>query len=162
MCGEQVYHLPERYVLQCRFRCAGDVWKTGYIFTISAACLCVQSGASICIFIATCPFQIWCMCALPCAGVGMSHLSGEVKRLMSTLTKYDQDNYPEMLGRICIINAPFVFKAIWGLVKPLLNPRTLSKIQVRGLGVGCWFMTCQAVLCCDTIHEAGDSCSVCI
>lgn len=60
----------------------------------------------------------------------MSHLSGEVKRLMSTLTKYDQDNYPEMLGRICIINAPLVFKAIWALVKPLLNPRTLSKIQV--------------------------------
>lgn len=49
---------------------------------------------------------------------------------MSTLTKYDQDNYPEMLGRICIINAPMVFKAIWALVKPLLNPRTLSKIQV--------------------------------
>lgn len=64
------------------------------------------------------------------AGVGLSHLSGEVKRLMSTLTKYDQDNYPEMLGRICIINAPMVFKAIWQLVKPLLNPRTLSKIQV--------------------------------
>lgn len=60
----------------------------------------------------------------------MSHLSGEVKRLMSMLTKYDQDNYPEMLGRICIINAPMVFKAIWALVKPLLNPRTLSKIQV--------------------------------
>jgi hypothetical protein len=36
-----------------------------------------------------------------------------------------------MLGRICIINAPLVFKAIWALVKPLLNPRTLSKIQVR-------------------------------
>jgi hypothetical protein len=69
------------------------------------------------------------------AGVGMSHLSGEVKRLMSTLTKYDQDNYPEMLGRICIINAPLVFKAIWALVKPLLNPRTLSKIQVRRGGV---------------------------
>ena len=61
----------------------------------------------------------------------MSHLSGEVKRLMTTMTKYDQDNYPEMLGRICIINAPLVFKAIWALVKPLLNPRTLSKIQVR-------------------------------
>lgn len=63
-------------------------------------------------------------------GVGMSHLSGEVKRLMTTMTKYDQDNYPEMLGRICIINAPMVFKAIWALVKPLLNPRTLSKIQI--------------------------------
>jgi hypothetical protein len=68
-------------------------------------------------------------------GVGLSHLSGEVKRLISTLTKYDQDNYPEMLGRICIINAPMVFKAIWALIKPLLNPRTLSKIQV-GAGRG--------------------------
>lgn len=67
----------------------------------------------------------------------MSHLSGEVKRLMSMLTKYDQDNYPEMLGRICIINAPMVFKAIWALVKPLLNPRTLSKIQVRVQGAQC-------------------------
>lgn len=73
--------------------------------------------------------QCWHVVLL-CAGVGMSHLSGEVKRLISTLTKYDQDNYPEMLGRICIINAPMVFKAIWALVKPLLNPRTLSKIQV--------------------------------
>jgi hypothetical protein len=71
-------------------------------------------------------------CLLLHPGVGMSHLTGEVKQLVSTLTKYDQDNYPEMLGRICIINAPFVFKAIWSLVKPLLNPRTLSKIQVGG------------------------------
>jgi hypothetical protein len=125
----------------------------------------------------------------------MSHLTGEVKRLVSMLTKYDQvrgrgrggagvagrrgwqaahrkgwsstegrpgerpgaqrgqrespaittdhaanarcparplqDNYPEMLGRICIINAPMVFKAVWALVKPMLNPRTLNKIQVR-------------------------------
>jgi hypothetical protein len=73
-----------------------------------------------------------CQHVLPLPGVGMSHLSGEVKRLMSTLTKFDQDNYPEMLGRICIINAPMVFKAIWALIKPLLNPRTLSKIQVTG------------------------------
>jgi len=44
-----------------------------------------------------------CRLVLTWPGVGMSHLSGEVKRLMSTLTKFDQDNYPEMLGRICII-----------------------------------------------------------
>jgi hypothetical protein len=77
----------------------------------------------------------------------MSHLTGEVKRLMSTLTKYDQDNYPEMLGRICIINAPFVFKAVWQLVKPLLNPRTLSKIQVRA-GTMRAFVVCSE--CCAT------------
>ncbi|KAI8473261.1 MAG: CRAL-TRIO domain-containing protein, partial [Monoraphidium minutum] len=63
-------------------------------------------------------------------GVGVSHLTGEVKRLVSMLTKYDQDNYPEMLGRICIINAPMLFKAVWALIKPMLNPRTLNKIQI--------------------------------
>jgi hypothetical protein len=89
------------------------------------------------------------------AGVGMSHLSGEVKRLMSTLTKYDQDNYPEMLGRICIINAPLVFKAIWALVKPLLNPRTLSKIQVcapacrRRAGVHAHMVSLLLLWCTD-------------
>jgi hypothetical protein len=71
------------------------------------------------------------------AGVGLGHLTGEVKRLVSAFTKYDQDNYPEMLGHICIINAPMMFKAIWGIVKPMLNARTQSKIEV---------ITCKA--CC--------------
>jgi hypothetical protein len=39
-----------------------------------------------------------------------------------------------MLGRICIINAPMVFKAVWALIKPMLNPRTLNKIQVGATG----------------------------
>ncbi len=69
-----------------------------------------------------------CLCRR--AGVGMAHLTGEVKRLVSAFTKYDQDNYPEMLGHICIINAPMMFKAIWAIIKPMLNARTQGKIEV--------------------------------
>lgn len=65
-------------------------------------------------------------------GVGLSHLTGEVRRLMGTLTKFDQDNYPEMLGRICIINAPIAFRAVWSIVKTMLQPRTVNKIQICG------------------------------
>lgn len=67
------------------------------------------------------------------AGVGMSHLTGEVKRLMGIVTKYDQDNYPEMLGHICIINAPAVFRMIWAFAKGLIDPRTQSKIEILGV-----------------------------
>ena len=65
-------------------------------------------------------------------GVGLSHLTGEVKRLLNLITKYDQDNYPEMLGHICVINAPWVFRTIWSIVKGMLDPRTQSKIEVSG------------------------------
>ena len=63
-------------------------------------------------------------------GVGLRHLSGEVKRILSTITRTDQDNYPETLGKTLIINAPTVFRAIWAVVKPMLDTRTQAKIQV--------------------------------
>ena len=50
-------------------------------------------------------------------GLSMSHFSGDAKKLMSAVTKYDQDNYPEMLGHICIINAPAIFRFFWTFVK---------------------------------------------
>ena len=45
-----------------------------------------------------------------------------------------QDNYPETLGKTLIINAPSIFKMIWGLVKPMLDVRTQAKIEVGGPG----------------------------
>lgn len=63
-------------------------------------------------------------------GVGLRHLTGDVKRIMSMITRVDQDNYPETLGKTLLINAPSIFKMIWGLVKPMLDPRTQEKIEV--------------------------------
>lgn len=53
-----------------------------------------------------------CQCAV-IQGVGLSHLTGEVKRMMQLVTKYDQNNFPEMLGKIFIINAPYIFRTLW-------------------------------------------------
>lgn len=65
-------------------------------------------------------------------GVGLSHFTGEIKRLLSLITKYDQDNYPEMLGHICIINTPPIFKFVWNVVAPMLDARTQSKVELLG------------------------------
>jgi len=65
------------------------------------------------------------------AGVGMSHISGQVKSLLGKITSVDQSNYPEMMGRTFIINAPGMFKFVWAIVKRFLDARTLTKIDVR-------------------------------
>ena len=63
-------------------------------------------------------------------GVGLSHIS-QVRKVMGKILAIDQNNYPEMLGKTCIINAPGLFKTVFALVKPMLDPRTLSKIEAR-------------------------------
>lgn len=61
----------------------------------------------------------------------MKHLSAEVRKMMGSISAIDQNNYPEMLGRTCIINAPAVFKFVFAAVKPMFDARTLAKMEVR-------------------------------
>jgi hypothetical protein len=63
-------------------------------------------------------------------GVGLRHLTGDVKRMLTRVMGVDQDNFPEMMGHTCIINAPSVFKAIWAFVRPMLDARTQAKVEV--------------------------------
>ena len=35
-----------------------------------------------------------------------------------------QDNYPEMLGNMFIVNAPFLFTGIWAIVKMWIDDKT--------------------------------------
>ena len=42
------------------------------------------------------------------------------------------NNYPDQLGALRIINAPFLFTAIWRVIKVILDARTLAKIQIIG------------------------------
>jgi len=63
-------------------------------------------------------------------GVGFYHLTKDVRQMLATVTKIDQDNYPETLYHTCIINAPAAFRAIWAIVKPMLNARTQAKVEV--------------------------------
>ena len=43
-----------------------------------------------------------------------------------------QDNYPEMVQRIVVINAPLAFTVVWRFISPLLDKRVREKIVVCG------------------------------
>jgi hypothetical protein len=65
-------------------------------------------------------------------GISLKLITKESQRMMKKLTSITQDNYPETMGNMVIINAPYIFKMIYSLVKPMLSPRTQSKIIVLG------------------------------
>lgn len=43
-----------------------------------------------------------------------------------------QNNYPEVMHKLLIINAPFLFKGAWAVIKPFLAAGTRSKISILG------------------------------
>ena len=53
--------------------------------------------------------------------------------MLSKILSIDQDNYPEMLGHTCIINAGGVFSLLFRFIKPYLDVRTQNKIEARSL-----------------------------
>lgn len=56
--------------------------------------------------------------------------------ILSQVTTMRNENYPQILKRLVVINAPRVIDMAFNLVKPLLRERTRKKIQfVRGANV---------------------------
>lgn len=57
--------------------------------------------------------------------------SGRFKNFMMMIVKLNQDYYPEILGKMDILNAPFIFRGIWSIVKTWFDPRTGEKISIH-------------------------------
>jgi len=55
-----------------------------------------------------------------------------VKDYVNMASKMGQDNYPESLGKFYIVNAPYLFSTVWSVIKPWLDPVTVSKIDILG------------------------------
>lgn len=75
---------------------------------------------------------------LDMAGVSLSGFSS-VFSLISKVSAIAQDYYPEILGlptltpgRMFIVNAPYLFYAVWSMCSPLLNEVTVKKISILG------------------------------
>lgn len=56
----------------------------------------------------------------------------KVKDYVSAASSIGQNNYPETMGNMFIINAPYLFSTVWSLVKPWLDPATQAKIHILG------------------------------
>jgi len=73
-----------------------------------------------------------CLMILDVGGVKISDFTKEVKSILNTITKVDQDNYPETNGGTLIVNSSFIFTAIYRVVEAFLDKRTREKIKVLG------------------------------
>jgi hypothetical protein len=65
------------------------------------------------------------------AGLSLGRFN-TARPVVLALTRLDQDYYPEFLGDLILVNAPWVFTAVWAVVAPLLGQRTQRKVQVFG------------------------------
>ncbi len=66
-------------------------------------------------------------------GVGLTKVSS-VYGYVKQASAISQNYYPERLGKLYLINAPWGFSSVFGVVKGFLDPVTVQKIHVLGSG----------------------------
>ncbi len=53
------------------------------------------------------------------------------------------DGFPEVLGRVVVFNAPFLFSGVWNVFSPLFPQRVLDKISILGSSKSSWTKVLQ-------------------
>lgn len=66
-------------------------------------------------------------------GVSMGFFfNSKNKSILKRVISLDQDNYPECLYKMFVINAPWMFTAAYSVFKTFFDPATLQKIKIMG------------------------------
>ena len=60
----------------------------------------------------------------------MSLFFGKIKAFTKIAAKIAQDYYPEILGKMFIVNSGFMFRGIWGVVSMWIDKKTQNKIKI--------------------------------
>ena len=55
-------------------------------------------------------------------------LGHKTRSLVQYVSKIAQDYYPEQLGQLMIVNAPYLFSTVWSIIKGWLDEKTREKI----------------------------------
>jgi len=59
-------------------------------------------------------------------------LNNKVQGYLALLAAVGQNYYPDIMHKSFVLNAPFIFKGIWALVKGMLDERTVAKFCIEG------------------------------
>ncbi|KAK2802224.1 cytosolic factor, phosphatidylinositol/phosphatidylcholine transfer protein [Emmonsiellopsis sp. PD_5] len=74
-----------------------------------------------------------CCSIMDLKGVGITRVSS-VYSYVKQVSAISQNYYPERLGKLYLINAPWGFASVFSVVKGFLDPVTVQKIHVLGSG----------------------------
>ena len=74
-----------------------------------------------------------CCSIMDLKGVGITRVSS-VYGYVKQASAISQNYYPERLGKLYLINAPWGFSSVFNVVKGFLDPVTVQKIHVLGSG----------------------------
>lgn len=74
-----------------------------------------------------------CCTIMDLSRVGVTKMPS-VFNYVKSVSSLSQNYYPERLGRLYIINAPWGFSTVWNIISGWLDPVTVQKIHVLGSG----------------------------
>ena len=74
-----------------------------------------------------------CCTVMDLKGVTLSRVP-QVYSYVRQASAISQNYYPERLGKLYLINAPWGFSTVWSVVKGWLDPVTVAKIHILGSG----------------------------
>ena len=65
-------------------------------------------------------------------GFGFSQITDEVWKMLRLSNHVTSNNFPESLGALFVINAPWYFRGVWTVLKTFVDARTISKFTILG------------------------------
>jgi hypothetical protein len=70
--------------------------------------------------------------------IGMQHFTPHMMDRLKSLIDIDNVCYPELLGKLFVLNTPWLALRMWDMCKSWLDPRTINKIEILGYGPEAW------------------------
>lgn len=67
-------------------------------------------------------------------GGSMSLMNKQMYAMLKLAATVGSNNYPEIMGNLFVVNAPYLFSGVWSVVKTFLDERTRQKIKIMGSG----------------------------
>lgn len=71
-------------------------------------------------------------CIVDMAGLAMRHATPAVYAAIQKRVRLEEDNYPEVVRTVSLVNAPAFFTGIWAIVSVFLDEGTRNKISIHG------------------------------